>query len=129
MLHRNLHVRLRQTCIPKAIPRTPSSSTEPSGERSIFHETFGYYAHGVGEDTAVLPAGWKDRLVPIHNENTRGATGWCLEPHDLAVSKLIAGREKGVQFVSAMLRHGLAREEILRTRLDAIPFPYGLRRL
>src|SRR5688572_15997488 len=30
------------------------------GERSIFHETFGYYAHGVDENTAVLPEGWKD---------------------------------------------------------------------
>ena len=27
------------------------------GERSIFHQTFGYYAHGVEETTAVLPAG------------------------------------------------------------------------
>ena len=25
------------------------------GERSIFHETFGYYAHGVAPETAVLP--------------------------------------------------------------------------
>ena len=39
------------------------------GERSIFHETFGYYAHGVDESTATLPA-WRDRLVPIRNENT-----------------------------------------------------------
>ena len=41
------------------------------GERSIFHETFGYYAHGVDETTATLPAGWRERLVPIRNENTR----------------------------------------------------------
>jgi hypothetical protein len=27
------------------------------GELSPFHETFGYYAHGVGPDTAVLPSG------------------------------------------------------------------------
>ena len=43
------------------------------GERSIFHETFGYYAHGVDETTATLPEGWRERLVPIRNENTRGA--------------------------------------------------------
>src|SRR5882724_1291095 len=49
------------------------------GEESYFHRTFGYYAQGVSETTAVLPAGWKDRLVPIRNENTRGATGWALE--------------------------------------------------
>ncbi len=98
------------------------------GERSLFHETFGYYAHGVAEDTAVLPEGWKDRLVPIHNENTRGATGWCLEPHDLAVSKLVAGREKDLEFVNAMLRHGLARAEILRARLAATPALHAILR-
>ena len=26
------------------------------GEKSPFHETFGYYAHGVGPETATLPA-------------------------------------------------------------------------
>ena len=55
------------------------------GEDSLFHETFGYYAQGVDQHTAVLPNGWKDRLRPLSNANTRGVTGWCLEPHDLAV--------------------------------------------
>jgi hypothetical protein len=63
------------------------------GELSAFHQSFGYYAHGVDDTTATLPSGWVERLVPIHNENTGGATGWCLEVHDLAVSKLVAGRE------------------------------------
>jgi hypothetical protein len=40
------------------------------GEGSPFHQTFGYYAHGVGEETAVLPTGWKDRLIPLHTRNT-----------------------------------------------------------
>ncbi len=78
------------------------------GERSVFHETFGYYAHGVSPDTAMLPDGWKARLISLRNENTRGCTGWCLEPNDLALSKLIAGREKDLEFVSALLREGLA---------------------
>ena len=44
------------------------------GELSMFHQAFGYYAHGVDDTTATLPAGWAKRLVPIHNENTAGAT-------------------------------------------------------
>jgi hypothetical protein len=32
-------------------------------ELSMFHETFGLYADGVDESTAVLPDGWKRRLV------------------------------------------------------------------
>lgn len=87
------------------------------GEGSPFHQTFGYYAHGVAEETAVLPAGWKDRLVAIQNENTGGGTGLCLEVHDLAVSKLVAGREKDLDFVGGLLRHRLAQPGIIQERL------------
>lgn len=87
------------------------------GEGSPFHQTFGYYAHGVSEETAVLPPGWKNRLIAVRNENTGGGTGLCLEVHDLAVSKLIAGREKDFDFVGAILRHGLANPEIIQQRL------------
>ena len=39
------------------------------GEGSPFHQTFGYYAHGVGAETAVLPEGWREnRLVPQPQE-------------------------------------------------------------
>ena len=92
------------------------------GELSIFHQTFGYYAHGVGEETAVLPRGWKERLIPVRNENTRNATGWCLEGHDLAASKLVAGREKDVEFVQAMFRYGIADRDLLNARLNEIDF-------
>lgn len=87
------------------------------GEGSPFHQTFGYYAHGVGPDTATLPDGWKERLVPVRNQNTGGGTGLCLETHDLAVSKLVAGREKDLSFVAALLRYGLARSEVIQLRL------------
>lgn len=87
------------------------------GEESPFHHTFGYYAHGVGEETAVLPAGWKDRLIPLRTPNTGGATGLCLEVHDLAVSKLVAGRDKDVEFVRGLVRHGLATLDTIRERL------------
>ncbi len=35
------------------------------GDGSQFHETFGYYAHGVGPETAKAPAGWEARLVAV----------------------------------------------------------------
>jgi len=90
------------------------------GEGTIFHRTFGYYAHGVHSETAVLPNGAYDRLVPIRNDNTRGNTGWCLEVHDLAVSKLVAGREKDISFISAMLRHKLVDPELIGERIGMI---------
>ena len=87
------------------------------GEGSPFHAMYGYYAQAVGEETAVLPRGWRGRLVPIRNANTRGATGWCLEVHDLAVAKAVAGREKGRDFLREALRHGLLDQATLRARV------------
>lgn len=63
--------------------------------------------------TAVLPEGWQERLVPIRNDNTRGATGWCLDVHDLCVSKLVAGRDKDRRFVVAALEERLVDPGVL----------------
>ena len=89
------------------------------GELSTFHDTFGYYAQGVQEGVAVLPKGWRERLVAVRNEATRGATGWCLEIHDLVISKYAANREKDRRFNRAAAKHGLVREEELQRRLNA----------
>ena len=91
------------------------------GEDSPFHRTFGYYAHGVGATTAVLPEGWRDRLVLVENENTLHVRGWCLEVHDLAIAKYAAGREKDREFTSALARHRMVDREILEPRLAATP--------
>jgi len=88
------------------------------GEGSPFHQTFGYYAHGVSAETAILPNEWRDRLVPVRNQNTGGGTGLCLEIHDLAVSKLVAGREKDVDFIGGLLRHRLVQVPVIRDRLN-----------
>jgi len=87
------------------------------GEGSPFHTTFGYYAQGVDVTTAVLPRGWESRLVPVSGPGTRGATGLCLEVHDLLISKLVAGRGKDLDFARAAAEHGLADGSTLRARL------------
>lgn len=90
------------------------------GEGSPFADTFGYYAHGVGPETATLPPGWEGRLVRVQNQNTDQKIAYCLEPHDLAASKLVAGREKDGPFVAAMLRHGIISGATLRQRVAAL---------
>jgi hypothetical protein len=86
------------------------------GEGSPFHELFGYYAQGVDERTATLPSGWRERLVKISNPNTRGITGLCLEVHDLAISKYVAGREKDREFTRELAREGMVRHDTLVAR-------------
>ncbi len=90
----------------------------PIGEGSRFHEEFGYYAQGVDEHTAILPAGWRDRLIRIENANTGGKVGLCLEVHDLAISKYVAGREKDLEFTTELARHDMIRLTMLMDRLS-----------
>lgn len=87
------------------------------GEGSLFHETHGYYARGVGEETAKLPMGWRHRLVCVRNENTEGIAGLCLEVHDLAISKYYAGREQDFEFTAELAKRGLTDRNKLLARL------------
>jgi hypothetical protein len=90
------------------------------GEKSMFHETFGYYGHGVGPRTAVLPRRWQDRAVRIATPATAGVTGVCPHPTDLAISKIVAWREKDQDFVRALVQHGIVKITDLRARLDEL---------
>jgi hypothetical protein len=99
------------------------------GEGSSFHELFGYYAQGVGERTAVLPKGWRDRLVRIENANTRGVAGLCLEVHDLAISKHVASREKDLEFTRELARHDMTDSRVLLARLKETEMSSDLRKV
>jgi hypothetical protein len=99
------------------------------GEGSPFQKSFGYYAHGVGESTAILPAGWRDRLILVASENTRSVRGWCLEVHDLAIAKYAAGREKDLDFTEALVRHNMVKRDVLEERLALISVDPQLRNL
>lgn len=87
------------------------------GEGSFFHREFGYYAQGVGPETATLPAGWEGRLVSISNANTGGVEGLCLEVHDLAISKYVAGRPKDLEFNHVLATSRMTDPDTLRMRL------------
>ena len=99
------------------------------GEGSRFHDEFGYYAQAVSASTATLPAGWRKRLVRVHNANTSGVTGLCLEVHDLAISKYVAGREKDLAFTGQLARHDMIARSVLLERLKATKVPPPLRQL
>jgi hypothetical protein len=78
------------------------------GSDSVFHETFGYYADGVGPRTARLPASWQERAVTLKaTAATGGATALAPDIHDLGVAKLLAGRSKDLEWIQAGLRTGL----------------------
>lgn len=89
------------------------------GELSPFHQAFGYYGQGISVTTAVLPAGWRDRLVEFATEATRPGRGWCLEPHDLVIAKLVRGDPKDYDFADALVASEAVRRRVLSDRLAA----------
>ena len=91
------------------------------GEGSLFDEQFKYYAHGVGPETATLPEGWRDRLVPIQNEHTGSVKALCLHPVDIAASKLVAGRDKDIAYVKVMLNCGILLAAELTDAVAKLP--------
>lgn len=115
-----LTVSIEVDLYPEAAPEKAILIDGSIGEKSLFHETFGYYAHGVGPETAVLPAGWRQRAVVLENENTRGVRGLCLGLADLAISKLAAGRVKDLDFVRGMVHHGLVEVDALSLLLPEL---------
>jgi hypothetical protein len=98
------------------------------GEGSPFQRSFGYYAHGVDESTAILPQGWRDRLILVTGDGT-SVRGWCLEIHDLAIAKYAAGREKDRAFTNALARHAMVDREVLEERLALTPVKPQIRSL
>jgi hypothetical protein len=91
------------------------------GELSPFHKAYGYYAHGVGRETAGnLPKNWERRVISIRNENTGGITGWCVEVHDLAAGKYVSAREKDLELVSALISRGMIHRETLLKRIEEL---------
>jgi hypothetical protein len=53
----------------------------------------------------------------VQSEATGQAVGLCLEAHDLAISKYIAGRQKDLSFTCELARHGIMSKSVVLERL------------
>jgi hypothetical protein len=110
----------------------PGKATEIDaslGDGSQFQSTYGYYAHGVGPETAKAPAGWVERLVrveiPPRVHQTRGAVALCIEVHDLVLAKCAAGRERDWDFAGDALGANLVTIDELLSRVGDLPIGKG----
>jgi hypothetical protein len=110
-------------------PRQPDATEllNEIGVDSPFHVTYGFYADPVGEGTAVLPKGWKGRLVNLPAGDTGGVRGLCLEPHDLAISKYVAARDKDRIFTRELARRGLVDRQKLLVLVKRTPISAEVR--
>ena len=67
-----------------------------------------------------MPRGWKDRLVEVKSPSTASSIGLCLDPLDLCVAKLVAGREKDWSFVDSLVGAGLVNPTNLEDRVELL---------
>jgi len=114
---------------PRNYPERADQIDAAIGELSQFHKTQTYYAHGVGRETAILPAGWEQRLISISNANTGGATGLCIDAHDLVLSKYAAGRPGDIEFNREIVRHGIVSKRMLVRLVPSMPIDDEQKRL
>lgn len=93
------------------------------GQRSPFHQKYGFFIDGVSPDTAPLPDGWETRAVfreILHEGKTITAIAPCIE--DLVVSKLKRLETKDREFIEGCIRtRGLDLERV-RDGLFRAPF-------
>jgi hypothetical protein len=101
------------------------------GDGSQFHLAYGYYAHGVGPETAKAPRGWQERLVKhevLPRRPSQATTvAWCLEAHDLVLSKCAAGRDRDWYYAAEALKAGVVQGDVLVARVPELPIPEEVR--
>lgn len=118
---RTLRVSVEADLYPRDHPELADLIDGAIGELSLFHQHFGYYAQGVGPTTAVLPEGWQQRLVEVSSPDTAGATGWCLDVHDLVLAKYVPFREKDEVFIREVIALRWVRRDRLQRLLSTLP--------
>ena len=91
-------------------------------EAGAFHLRYGYYADIVRPEILdILPAGWDVRLRPVPGLENAVA----LDPHDLAIAKLFAGRPKDLNLIRALLATGRLEAQRVTERLRCMKWMTG----
>lgn len=62
------------------------------GEYSQFHQQFGCYGQGVSVATAVLPVGWRDRVVRFDRADAEPSTAMCTAEESVSTEEIAPGR-------------------------------------
>jgi hypothetical protein len=85
-----------------------------------FRDREGVYVDAVPPGIPSLADGWRDRLREIRVDDV---VARCLEPHDLAVAKLAAGRLKDYELIAALIDRGVVETKTVEARIDTFTEP------
>lgn len=91
---------------------------EAVGQQSLFTKRHGYYADILRPSMKdILPSGWESRLHPVS-----GYTNvFALDVYDLALVKLMVGREKDLDLLRALFQLRLIEPARLRAHYQSCP--------
>ena len=91
------------------------------GQDSLFHSTFGYYADGVSPETAKMPTDWLTRAVRYNPPEAPGVTAILPDVNDIALAKLVAWREKDIDWLESGIKSGILSLDLMRERSISMP--------
>jgi len=90
---------------------------EAVGEDSLFHREYGVYADFMRpEIVETFPKGWQKRCLLLEGDKSVR----CLHPIDLAVIKLVLGREKDVSLLKSLIKTEIISIDALREAYQGI---------
>lgn len=78
------------------------------------------------ETPQYAPVGWEARTIRVQVDRY---SALCMEPHDLVIAKLGAGREKDLEFARAVVAIDIVRRDELLARVSAVAAPDAHREL
>ncbi len=106
----------------------PRSKGESAGEiegalglQSGFRQMHGCGARAFDPNGAVLPEGWQFRLIEVRPESTGGASGWCLDPNDLAVGEIWNAGRATSDFLRRLFEHDLIDPDLMLRGMESLP--------
>jgi len=100
---------------PRRAPEKADDIDGSLGDGSRFHRTFGYYAHGVGPETAKAPAGWEMRCSRSASQTASGIGSSRAKAlaHRLVDTQVLLGRIDDLRVEDEHRRDVRARLEAL----------------
>lgn len=67
------------------------------------------------------------RQIPPRVTSTRPTVAWCLELHDLVLSKCVANRQRDWDYARAALAAGIVGPDVLLSRVYDLPVAEDVR--
>lgn len=91
------------------------------GRGSQFDRTFSYFGDGVSSKTAIMPTDWRNRSQTVDGLGLPGIKVIVPDINDIAISKMMAWRDKDKEWLQAGVRSKILAPNQMRERLSLLP--------